>query len=218
MAAGPWTGTRHSFFPRSSSQAHRPPLVAERMQMQSCWSRSAGFCGVPRRAKYDGAPATTKRAWSESRICTMSRSMDSVSRMPASSPSATMSTNRSSTGTSTSTFGYRVMNRGSTCARMSETDAAGTESRTLPVTSPGRTETVFSDSSACSTAGPACSSSLRPASVSATLREVRVKSDTPSRASSWRTTGSAPRATRRAPSQRRRSCSAARPRDRRSAC
>src|SRR6266571_9401754 len=79
------------------------------------------------------------------------------------------------------------MNRGSTSARMSETAAAGTESRTRPVTSPGWTDTVFSDSSACSTAGPACSSSRCPASVSATLREVRVKSDTPSRASSWRT-------------------------------
>lgn len=39
--------------------------------------------------------------------------MASISRIPASSPSATMFTNRSSTRMSSSTFGYRSMNRGS---------------------------------------------------------------------------------------------------------
>mgnify|MGYP001553466296 CR=1 FL=1 len=44
--------------------------------------------------------------------------------------------------------------------------------------------TDFSDSSACSTAGPAVSRSRCPASVSATLRDVRVSNATPTRASS----------------------------------
>ncbi len=48
----------------------------------------------------------------------------------------------------TSTFGYRSMNRGSSRARTSATADPGTESRTRPVTSPGRTDTVFRDSSA----------------------------------------------------------------------
>ena len=98
-----------------------------------------------------------------------------------------MFTNRFSTWTSTSTFGYRSMNRGSSRARTSATADVGTESRTRPVTSPGRTDTVFRDSSAWSTAAPAFSSRRCPASVSATVRDVRVSSVTPRRASSCRT-------------------------------
>ena len=74
----PWTGTRHVFLPRSSSHAYRAPLVDVRMQMQSCWRRSCGFSGVPRRARYEGAAATTKRPGSVSRTWTMSRSMASL--------------------------------------------------------------------------------------------------------------------------------------------
>ncbi len=187
VVTGPWTGTRHVLAPRSSSHAYREPSMAVRMPMQSCWRRSRGFCGVPRRARYDGAAATTKRAGSVSRTWTMSRSMASASRMPASSPSSTMSTKRFSTWISTSTFGWRSANRGSTRARTSSTAMAGTDSRTRPVTSPGRADTVFRDSSAWSTAAPAVSSRRRPASVSATLREVRPRSVTPRRASSCRT-------------------------------
>lgn len=117
----------------------------------------------------------------------MSRSMASMSRIPASSPSATAFTSRSSTRTSSSTFGYRSMNRGSTRARTSDTATVGTVSLTRPVTSPRLALTVFSDSSAWSTAGPAFSSRRCPASVSATLREVRASSVTPRRVSSWRT-------------------------------
>jgi hypothetical protein len=55
------------------------------------------------------------------------------------------------------------------------------------VTSPGRVDTVFSASRAWSTAAPEVSSSRCPVSVSATVREVRVSSVTPRRASSCRT-------------------------------
>ena len=55
------------------------------------------------------------------------------------------------------------------------------------MTSPARAETFLSDSSACSTAGPACSSSRWPASVGVTFRDVRDSNVTPSRVSSWRT-------------------------------
>ena len=114
----------------------------------------------------------------------MSRSMASLRRMPASSPSATMFTNRFSTWISTSTFGCRSMNAGSTRAATSATAGVGTESRTRPMTSPGRADTVLRDSRAWSTAAPAFSSRRCPASVSATVREVRVSKVTPRRASS----------------------------------
>ena len=70
---------------------------------------------------------------------------------------------------------------------MSPIASVGAESRTLPVTSPGFADTVRSDSSACSTAGPAFSSRRCPASVSATVREVRMSNVTPRRTSSCRT-------------------------------
>jgi len=180
----PPAGTRHVFLPRSSSHAHGSPVPAHRMQVQSCWSRSGGFCGTPRRLMYDGAAATTTRPGPESRTWIMSRSMASTSRMPASNPPPTMSTSLSSTQTSSSTFGYRSTNRGSTRARISVTALLGTVSLTRPVTSPGRAVTVFSDWSACSTAGPAFSSRCCPASVSAMLRDVRVSSAMPRRSSS----------------------------------
>jgi hypothetical protein len=60
----------------------------------------------------------------------------------------------------------------------------GTVSRRRPVISPGRAVTVFSESSAWSIAGPAFSRRRWPASVSATLRDVRVSRATPSRSSS----------------------------------
>ncbi len=64
---------------------------------------------------------------------------------------------------------------------------ADTVMRMRPVTAPGVAVTDLSDSSAWSIAGPAWSNNRRPASVSATLRDVRCSSGTPTRSSSCRT-------------------------------
>src|SRR5882672_7411762 len=117
----------------------------------------------------------------------MSRSRNSSRRTPASKPSATMSTRRLSTWTSTSTFGWRAMNRGSTGLMTKGTASAGTVIRICPVSSPSRADAALIASSAWLIAGPACSKRRLPAAVSATLRVVRESNVTPSFASSWRT-------------------------------
>ena len=69
----------------------------------------------------------------------------------------------------------------------SGTAMPGTDSRRRPTTSPGRADTPLRASNTCPRLGPALSTRRRPASVSATLRVVRVRSTTRSCASSWRT-------------------------------
>ena len=61
-----------------------------------------------------GAPTTTNRNASVRRTLTMSRSTNSLKRMPASNPSRTMSTRRSSNTSSTSIRGWRSRNSGKT--------------------------------------------------------------------------------------------------------
>jgi hypothetical protein len=51
VVIGPRTGTRHDRLLRANSHAHGSLLAAQRMQMQSCWSRSSAVCGAPLRSR-----------------------------------------------------------------------------------------------------------------------------------------------------------------------
>jgi hypothetical protein len=117
----------------------------------------------------------------------MSRSMASLSRTPASKPSSTMSTRRSSIAISISTRGWRARNAGTTGSIANGTAVRGIVSRSRPTASPGFADTSVSAASACSSPGPALPMSRLPASVREKLRVVRASRTTRSCSSSWRT-------------------------------
>ena len=156
--------------------------------MQSSARRSAGLRGAACRASQSGAATTAWRCGLPSGAAIMSRGTRSAGRMPRSKPAAPISTSRPSVTTATCMRGQRRRNSSSSGA-IWRPAAADALMRTRP---DGVSCCALAPAIAAritSSAGPTCSVNCRPASLSDTLRVVRLKSRTPrpvsSRAIRW---------------------------------
>ncbi|MNV40908.1 hypothetical protein D3C71_1325290 [compost metagenome] len=87
----PSTFTLTDFLPFSKSHAYRLPRVDRRRFTHRCSVRSCGVFGDVLPAKYSGEAATDIRMSGEIRTATMSLSMRSPTRTPASKRCAAMS-------------------------------------------------------------------------------------------------------------------------------
>ena len=127
--------------------------------MHSCRMRSPGSSGLPLASRYAGAPKTDQVISGVRRTATMSASILSPSRIPASKPRDAISTAASSTAISTEISGSKRRTSERTGSIISGSAILGTESFKFPI---GRSRKPFNESRATDRDGPARQQSACP--------------------------------------------------------